>query len=116
MNAARRQEGAEMKGMSDKTQYAAAAIYSLLGLLDSNDANKVLDELDARYGRNRAVPALDLPKVYTVQDLAKRWRLHVNTVRLMVANDKRLGAYLEGRKWLVRQDTLDTYERLRAAR
>ncbi|MFD2334630.1 helix-turn-helix domain-containing protein [Cohnella sp. GCM10020058] len=54
--------------------------------------------------------------VYTAEDLAKRWRLHVNTVRLLAANDKRLGAYKEGRSWLVRQDSLDAYERTKSAR
>jgi len=100
---------------SENVHYAATAIYSLLGLLNAADANMVLDQLNERYGR-RQFHSHDLPKVYTVQELAKRWRMHVNTVRAMAANDKRLGAYQEGRKWLVRQDSLDAYERMKTAR
>ncbi|WP_217593332.1 helix-turn-helix domain-containing protein [Cohnella sp. GbtcB17] len=104
-----------MKSSSEKVQYARSAIYTLLGLLEPEEANAVLNHLNERFGRSLLIKQ-DLPRVFTCEELAKRWRLHANTVRLLAANDSRLGAFKQGRRWLVRQDSLDAYEQAKTAK
>lgn len=84
---------------------AVNAIRSILSMLPPDDQHEALRQLTREHGMIQT----DVPRMYSDQDVAERYGVHVRTARQWIVSGRLRGAQIAGR-WYSRADWLNEFE------
>lgn len=87
-----------------RTAQTTRAVQLLLDMLEATDRQLVMQQLNKEHGFQ-----IDVARMYSDQEVAERYGVHVRTARSWIASGKLLGCQIE-KRWYSRADWLDHFD------
>lgn len=91
-----------------RTAQTSRVVQLMLDMLEASEQQQVLQQLNREHGQR-----IDVARMYSDQEVADRYGVHVRTAREWIASGRLKGCKVD-RRWYSRADWLDEFEKQNA--